>query len=125
VTYGGPRPGWVRRLREEGVDPDARFSLANERTFLAWIRTSLAFVAAGIGVDAFVTDAPDWLRKSLACLLIVIGGTLAATAFGRWLRSELALRRSAPLPVNQLAPFIAFGLAVGAVAAVVLVVVER
>lgn len=29
--------------------PDPRFSLANERTVLAWLRTSLAFVAAGLG----------------------------------------------------------------------------
>jgi putative membrane protein len=37
-----------RRWYDEGVDPDRRYSLANERTFLAWIRTSLALVADAI-----------------------------------------------------------------------------
>lgn len=119
---GGLR--WVRRLQEQGRDPDARFTFANERTFLAWIRTSLAFVAAGVGVDAFVTDAPDWVRRSLACLLVGLGGLLAATAFGRWYRAERALRRAEPLPVNQLAPIIAYGLAIGAVVSIVLVLVD-
>ncbi|HET8988949.1 MAG TPA: DUF202 domain-containing protein, partial [Humibacillus sp.] len=41
-----------RSVYEHGEDPDPRFSLANERTFLAWVRTSLAFVAAGLAVEA-------------------------------------------------------------------------
>ena len=42
-------PAWVYGV---GDDPDPRFSLANERTFLAWIRTGLAFVTAGLGISA-------------------------------------------------------------------------
>ena len=33
-----------------GEAPDYRFSLANERTFLAWIRTALGFLAAGVAL---------------------------------------------------------------------------
>ena len=37
----------ARRLLPDGEEPDPRFTLANERTFLAWMRTALAFVAGG------------------------------------------------------------------------------
>lgn len=36
---------WNPKWRREGRDPDYRFSLANERTFLAWIRTALALLS--------------------------------------------------------------------------------
>ncbi|HEX2576427.1 MAG TPA: DUF202 domain-containing protein [Aquihabitans sp.] len=119
------RARWVRRLTAEGVEPDPRFTFANERTFLAWIRTSLALVAAGIGVDAFADDLPSWGRTPLAGLLVVLGGVLSASAFRRWYRSEIAIRRSEPLPANGLAPIIAYGLSTGAALALVLVLVER
>lgn len=124
---GTPQPGrlrWRARLAGQGSEPDPRFTFANERTFLAWIRTSLALVAAGMGVDAFATEVPTWGRRPLAGLLIVLGGSLAAFAFQRWYRSEQAIRLSLPLPVNRLAPIIAFGLAVGAALALVLVLLE-
>ena len=112
---------WATRLREEGQEPDPRFSFANERTFLAWIRTSLALVAAGLGVDAVATDLPSWGRRSLATGLVVLGGAMAASSFGRWFRAELAMRRSSPLPLNRLVPVVAFGLGLGAALAVALI----
>lgn len=120
-----PRSRWSDQLADDGSHPDPRFSFANERTFLAWIRTSLALVAAGIGVDAFATDVPEWGRHALASLLVVMGGLLAASAFRRWFRAEVALRHSEPLPTNRLAPIIAYGLTLGAVLALVLVFLER
>ena len=43
--------GWLtRRVFPAGREPDPRFTLANERTFLAWIRTALGLLAGGIGV---------------------------------------------------------------------------
>lgn len=119
------RTRWTDRLAEGGTHPDPRFSFANERTFLAWIRTSLALVAAGIGVDAFAEDFPEWGRHALAALLVVMGGLLAASAFRRWFRSESALRHGQPLPSNRLAPIIAYGLSIGAVLALLLVFLER
>lgn len=116
---------WTDRLVEEGTHPDPRFTFANERTFLAWIRTALALVAAGIGVDAFADDFPEWGRHALATLLVVMGGVLAAVAFRRWFRAEAALRHGQPLPANRLAPIIAYGLSLGAVLALVLVFLER
>jgi putative membrane protein len=120
------RPGtWTRRLREEGHEPDPRFSFANERTFLAWIRTSLALIAAGLGVDAFATDLPSWGRTSLAGMLVFLGGMLAASSFQRWFRAELAMRHSAPLPLNRLAPILGVGISLGAALALVLLLSQQ
>ncbi|MGH3240919.1 MAG: YidH family protein, partial [Spirillospora sp.] len=64
---------WTDRLLAEGSDPDPRFSLANERTFLAWIRTALALIAAGIGLALAddLVEAP--LRNVLAVGFAVAG----------------------------------------------------
>jgi putative membrane protein len=98
----------VARLREHGTDPDPRFTFANERTFLAWIRTALALLAGGIGLEAFVGETVDpALRRAVAGLLLVLGAALAVTAFVRWLRSERALREGRSLPGLAIAPVVA------------------
>lgn len=109
----GRQRGWVGALMARGTDPDPRFTFANERTFLAWIRTSLAFLAGGIGLEAFVGNevAPP-LRQVLAAGLLVIGASLALTAFRRWWRSEVALRDGRSLPGLGVAPVLAVGVAV-------------
>ena len=43
-----------RRLEQTGQDPDPRFTFANERTFLAWNRTALALIAAGLAAAQFL-----------------------------------------------------------------------
>ena len=116
---------WTDRLLAEGTDPDPRFSLANERTFLAWIRTALALIAAGIGLalaDGLV-HAP--LRPVLAIGFALTGALVAALAFRRWLRTERALRRHETLPPPALAPVMAYGLAAAAVVLVVAVLLTR
>jgi putative membrane protein len=98
----------VARLQAHGSDPDPRFTFANERTFLAWIRTSLALLAGGIGLEAFVGDAVGpTLRRVVAALLLVLGAFLAGTAFFRWVRSERALREGRSLPGLAVAPVLA------------------
>ncbi|MDQ0144673.1 YidH family protein [Pseudarthrobacter niigatensis] len=103
------------RLLRGGDEPDPRFSLANERTFLAWIRTSLALLAGGIAVEAFMADlfGPE-LRKSLAILLLGLALLLSGGSFFRWVNIERAMRQKAPLPMPWIAPLLAIG---GAVAA--------
>lgn len=103
-----------------GTDPDPRFTLANERTFLAWIRTSLALVAGGIAVEAFTSELFDpQLRKSVAVLLLLLGLVTGGGSFFRWLNVERAMRLQAPLPAPLLAPVLAIG---GAIVAAVLIV---
>ena len=110
-----------RRLMRGGTEPDPRFTLANERTFLAWIRTSLAFLAGGLGVEAFTGDFFDVVvRKSLAVVLLLLGMLLSAGAAVRWLNVERSMRHKAPLPLPLLAPLVTVG---GAIASGALVVV--
>ena len=115
---------WFSGLLAHGEDPDPRFTLANERTFLAWIRTSLALLAAGIGLEAFVIDLPEGLRRGLAALLIVLGAVLAVGSFTRWLATERALREHRSLPPPGLAPVLAAGIGLTALALLGLVLLR-
>jgi putative membrane protein len=124
VPFGGWRP--FAQLRAAGRDPDPRFSFANERTFLAWIRTALALVAGGVGMEAFAPSSlPGGLRHVIAALLMALGTACSVAAFGRWLRSEFALRVGRSLPAPRLAPFLGYGVACIAVALLVIVVSTR
>ena len=116
---------WPKRLYEQGEEPDPRFTLANERTFLAWIRTALALMAGGVGVEALnaVTGQPNPLRTALAVALLLGGVLCSATAFTRWMATERALRSGRPLPAPRLAPVLGYGLSVIGVAACVLLFV--
>lgn len=92
-----------RRLYSEGSEPDPRFSLANERTFLAWIRTSLALLAAGVALEVLGAGIQPGLRLSAALVLIVAGIGAAVQAWVGWMRSESALRSAKPLPAPTFA----------------------
>ncbi|MGW6918803.1 YidH family protein [Kitasatospora sp. NPDC054939] len=93
-----------------GEEPDYRFSLANERTFLAWIRTSLGLLAGGIAVDQLTPGvAPAPLRIGLAVLCALGGAALGAVAYRRWLRVEEAMRRGEPLPRSRVLLWMTFG----------------
>ncbi|MFS0893082.1 YidH family protein [Microbacterium sp. 179-I 3D3 NHS] len=81
-----------------GEEPDARFSLANERTFLAWTRTALALIAAGVALEVLGLDLHAGFRLAASLLLIVGGTVVAPFAWWEWMRSERALRLSQPLP---------------------------
>jgi len=94
-------PNWWTNLVQEGEAPDPRMTFANERTFLAWIRTAMALIAGGLGVEAFAHDLPGWARTAIAISLVGVGGLLGASAFRRWLQAELALRRREPFPPSR------------------------
>jgi len=89
------RPRWIYAV---GSEPDARFSLANERTMLAWVRTSLALLAGGVAVQTIGVPAHPVLRAVLVALLAAAGLVLPPAAFVRWARAERALRTGGPLP---------------------------
>ena len=100
---------WLRASAadEEGTEPDPRVTFANERTFLAWSRTALALVVAGL---AIVQLLPPFRgvpvgRHLLGVPLIVLGAVLAVVAYAEWVRNQRALRRGEPLP-RSLMPWI-------------------
>lgn len=100
-----------------GTEPDPRFTLANERTFLAWIRTSLALLAGGVGLEAFAGNVfPPAVRLTAATGLLACGAAVAALAGFRWLRVERAMRQKEPLPLSPMAPVLAGIGALGALA---------
>ncbi|KJF25202.1 DUF202 domain-containing protein [Rhodococcus sp. ACPA4] len=106
-----------------GEDPDPRFTLANERTYLAWVRTATAFIASGVGLEAFGGDIlNESVRSGLAALLLVGGALIAITSFVHWISAERALRAERSLPVPLMAPVVGIVLVICATVLVVEVV---
>jgi len=108
-----------------GTEPDARFTLANERTFLAWNRTALALVVAGLGIVQLLPPFPGvpWGRHVLGVPLIVLGAAVSVIAYRDWQRIQVALRHSAPLPRSVLPQVLAATIAgIAVLAAIVLLV---
>jgi putative membrane protein len=101
-------------------EPDYRFSLANERTFLAWIRTSFGLLAGGVAVNQLVTRSAAHSVIAVGCLLLAT--VLAGGSYTHWRRAQAAIRRNQPLPISVLIPVIACGSGVLAVFATVSVV---
>jgi len=107
--------------RQQGQEPDYRFSLANERTFLAWIRTALAVLAGGILLHQFATAIqPRVLVVAASVLLALVGAVLAGGAWFSWKGNEIAMRHGKPLPGNRLVPVLAAAVALLSAAAAVM-----
>lgn len=106
-----------RSVYGAGEEPDARFSLANERTFLAWNRTALALIAGGVALEAFGLDLQPTLRLAASLLLILGGVVVPVLAWFEWARTERALRSSEPLPGS--ATSIALTITIAAVGVIV------
>lgn len=102
-----------------GGEPDVRFSLANERTFLAWVRTALALLAVGIALEALVLPIEPTLRLVAALLFIALGTVLPLQAWFGWMGAERAMREARPLPAPALAGPVAAGTLVAGVLLVV------
>jgi putative membrane protein len=109
------------RVREEGDTPDYRFSLANERTFLAWLRTALALIGGGFAVDQFLPDLRWAWRVGLALALLVAGVLCSLRAVNHWVRCERAIRRGEDLPASRFPAVLSLVVAVVAVAMIVVV----
>jgi putative membrane protein len=111
-----------RDLTEVGDPPDYRFSLANERTFLAWIRTALALLGGGLAVAQLLPPfAVRHLREAIAVSLLVLGGVCAVRAVDRWIRTERAIRLGRELPPSRFPAVLALTVTFGAAVLVVVV----
>ena len=114
---------WPRQVYAVGSEPDPRFTFANERTFLAWIRTALGFLAAGVAIAAVARLAgPVGLEVRLASVVLIICGLACGIlAFRRWMVNERAMRLGQPLPSSRLLLVLTSVVAVVGVIALVVV----
>lgn len=107
---GSRRDRWPRSLYSIGTEPDPRFSLANERTALAWIRTASSVIAGGLALAVYASENPGhaWISR-VAVAAFIAGAGLGLSAFVRWMHVERALRMQEPMPAPA---FLLFGLLV-------------
>lgn len=107
-----------RSVYGEGAEPDPRFSLANERTFLAWIRTSLALLTVGVAIEALAVHLQPALRLASGLVFIALAAVSVVHSWWSWQRTERALRKDRALP----GPTTGLIVVVGVVIAVLLLV---
>ncbi len=112
------------KTSEVGTDPDVRFSYANERTFLAWNRTALALVTAGLAVTQLLPPfhVPGG-RRMIGLPLIATGTLISIASVVQWRRNELAMRLGRPLPPSLLPRIVAGVVALSSIVAIVLVII--
>ncbi|MBY8857812.1 DUF202 domain-containing protein [Nocardia sp. CA2R105] len=108
-----------------GDQLDYRFTLANERTFLAWIRTSLGLLAGGVAVHTLVQPFHhSGLRRVIAVSCIVLAVIVAVGAYRHWRNVEDAMRRGEPLTGTVMVALLAVGIAVVSVLSALAVLFE-
>src|SRR4051794_41351294 len=94
-----------------GREPDPRFTLANERTFLAWNRTALALIGGGLAAGQLLDFEPDLARLVVSLPPIALGLMLAVTSYRRWEANQRALRLDEPLPGGRPPVLLSVGIA--------------
>jgi len=115
-----PKQCW----QHEGAEPDYRFTLANERTFLAWIRTALALDAGGLAVVHLLPPlAAPSVQVLLGAALITLGTVIGAASYLRWRENQRALRNGDPLPPSLLPAALAAPVGIGSLIVLTLVLV--
>lgn len=121
-----PKREKPHRFEGIGSDPDARFSLANERTFLAWVRTALALIVTGLGATHLSATIGLGSAGVLVGVMLASIGILAALwAPARWERYERAIRLGRGIPVSR-APFLlSYGLVLAAAVGFALLLIVR
>jgi putative membrane protein len=88
------------------LDVDTRFLLANDRTLLAWIRTSLAIEAGGL---VLIQLHPD--EKWLGIIVAAFGAAVALIGYARYRDADKAIR-AGRLPSAGVGPLLEVGLVV-------------
>lgn len=107
------------------TEPDYRFTLANERTFLAWQRTSLGLLAAAVALVQIVPELGiPGARRALGVLLAALAILTSGMGSLRWQRADRAMRRGLPLPRQPSPAYLGLGLILVGVIALGLVVAQ-
>ena len=70
-------------------DSATRDHLANQRTYLAWVRTAVTFIGLGFAVDRLLVEDPVGAVVGVAMMLV--GGALMVPALVTYRRTERAI----------------------------------
>jgi putative membrane protein len=118
-SAGSQGAGVADGTDEQDLEPDVRFTYANERTFLAWNRTALALIATGVAATQLLPKLQlDWGRRLLGLPLIALGALVAAESLRQWHANQRAMRRGVALPRSRMPLILTIGIVVvGAIAA--------
>ena len=119
---GSPTPPRRERPRTESrtdrdplrkrVRPDYRYSLANERTFLAWTRTGIAFIAGGVAVEQFAQLSLSWVTQVVGIIGIALGALSAWLGYANFRRAQDAMEQDLPLPSQPAIPGVVVGVVI-------------
>jgi putative membrane protein len=109
----------------DAPQPDVQLSFANERTFLAWERTALGLITAGLAITQLLPsfDFPGG-RRLIGLPLIGLGIVIAAVSYWEWKRNQEAIRFDRAIPSSKLPVIVAIVVTVVALFGFVLVIVE-
>jgi putative membrane protein len=111
--------------RPAEIEPDYRFTLANERTFLAWQRTSLGLLAAAVALIQLVPElAIPGARHTLGVVLAALAILTSGMGLLRWHQADRAMRRGLPLPRHPTPGYLALGLLLIGIIALGLVIAK-
>lgn len=106
-------------------DPvDYRYLLANERTFLAYVRTALALQVAGLGILEFLTRGPEPLRIGFGMAVVLVGSAVGLAGWWRWRSADRAIRAGADLAEPAIGPLLLVAVLLAPVGAALLLVLS-
>ena len=112
-------------VTDDHEDLDYRFTLANERTFLAWIRTALALIAGGVAVVQLVPALTiPGVRHGLGMVLTASGGVLAVLAVLRWRAVQTAMHEGGELPRSRMPALLGGAIVVLTIALIFVIAVQ-
>lgn len=86
--------------RQTEHEPDPRYTFANERTFLAWVRTGLALIAGGLVAHQVIELRPAAVRLGVSVAAVILGGAIVLIAYRYWRVNTVALRTDSPLELS-------------------------
>ena len=118
---GTPRAR-VGQPDHDGTEPDPRLTFANERTFLAWMRTALALIGGGLAAAEVVRLGPDGAQLLIAVPAIVLGAVIGIAGYRRWQLNQRDMRLGEPITFSPLPAILATGVTILGLVIAVLVV---
>lgn len=115
-------------LKEKSTFENSREHLANERTFLAWIRTSIALMGFGFVIVKFTfflkeislllessIDSSKGYSAMVGVIMITLGVILAMLAYLQYKKNEKQINNSLYVSSSWLSLFITFIILTGGV----------